>query len=89
MAYFSNSSDGAILDAQCDECLYGKADNIGCPIALAQMLFNYDQNGNDDLEKCLNMLVDKHGTCQMKPLIDKYYNENSHEQVGERPEYKA
>jgi len=73
MAYFSNSSDGFVLDEQCSDCIHEDPE-AGCPVALAHFLLNYDQVGNTDLTKCLNMLVDdKRGECKMKPLIEKYY----------------
>ena len=72
MAYFSNSTDGAILDGQCDECIHEDPE-AGCPVALVQMLFNYDQCGIGKLESCLNMLVNVDGICLMKPVIEKYY----------------
>ena len=81
MAYFSNGSEGMILDEQCIECIHEDPD-AGCPIALAQMLFNYDQVNNADLRKCLNMLVDDNrGECQMKPLIEQYYKKRPMERV--------
>ena len=65
MAYFSNSSDGGVLDAQCGECLpYDQ-----CPVAFVQMMYNYDQIGNDQLKECLTALVDENGACQMKQFV--------------------
>lgn len=69
MAYFSNSSDGEFLDIQCADCIHEDPD-AGCPIALVQMMFNYDQIGNNKLRDALNMLVSKDGICKMKPFID-------------------
>lgn len=89
MAYFPNGTAGMVLAYQCGECLHGMADGIGCPIALVQFTYNYTQIGNAKLRECLEYLIDKKGDCQMKPLIDKYYNENAFDQVGERPEYKG
>ncbi|MDA8138001.1 MAG: hypothetical protein M0036_05035 [Desulfobacteraceae bacterium] len=71
MAYFSNSTEGAILDEQCDECLHADPDEA-CPLAFAQMNFNYAQCGNELAEKILNSLVNKDGKCLMKVAIDKY-----------------
>jgi len=68
MAYFANSTEGAILDAQCDQCLHTNPD-IGCPIALVQMTFNYSQCDNEELKEAMNMLIDKDGRCNMRPLI--------------------
>ena len=63
MAYFSNSTEGAIFDEQCSRCVFGERD---CPIALVQMLFNYDQVGNKTAEEIMNNLVDERGVCQMR-----------------------
>ena len=73
MAYFSNGTEGMILDDQCSECLHADPD-VGCPISLLQMNFNYEQNktGNEKLEEAMNYLINKDGVCQMKPLIDKH-----------------
>lgn len=70
MAYFSNSSEGDILDIQCDQCIHEDPE-AGCPIAFVQQIFNYDQIGNENLQKAITMLIDEKGICQMKPLIDK------------------
>lgn len=70
MAYFSNGSEGAILDNQCAECPLGEKP---CPIALAQQLFNYkqiDKNGERNVaSEVLDTLINEHGICQMKPLF--------------------
>ena len=90
MAYFSNSSDGDILDMQCDECIHEDSE-AGCPIALVQMSFNYDQlnNGNKDLKRAMDMLIKSTGICQMKRLIDKYYTKNPLTgATPETPKYK-
>ena len=73
MAYFSNGTEGMILDDQCSECLHADPD-AGCPISLLQMNFNYEQNkaGNKKLREAMNYLINDDGVCQMKPLIDKY-----------------
>ena len=71
MAYFSNGTEGMVFDEQCLDCLHIDPD-IGCPIALVQLNFNYDQVGNKKLEEAMDCLIDKDGKCQMKPLIDKY-----------------
>lgn len=70
MAYFSNGSEGEILDSQCAECLHADPD-VGCPIFLIQMNFNYDQlsKGQEKLKEAMEILIDKNGICQMKPLI--------------------
>lgn len=72
MAFFSNSSDGGILDRQCGECIHQDPD-AGCPVARVQTEFNYDQIDNDKLVRVLEILINKKGVCQLKPLIEKYY----------------
>ena len=74
MAYFANSTEGFVLDNQCGECML--PDDAPCPILLAQTHWNYDQCNNPQLEKCLNMLVDKDGICQMKRVLDKMKGEH-------------
>lgn len=66
MAYFANSTESTALDQQCSECRITEA----CPVLLAQSLFNYRQAGNQDLERCLNLLIDTDGFCFMKKAID-------------------
>lgn len=41
MAYFSNDSEGEHLENQCDDCIHGQADDVGCPIAYAQTSYYY------------------------------------------------
>lgn len=64
MAYFSNGSEGTVFDDQCAKCKFGQAP---CPIALVQVLYNYDQH--DDKSgtaiKILSALVKDDGTCTM------------------------
>jgi len=71
MAYFPNGTAGMILDEQCDECLHGNPESA-CPLAFAQMNFNYEQCGNALAEKILNSLVNKDGKCLMKPATEKH-----------------
>ena len=85
MTFFSNATYGDFLDAQCDDCIHGLDADVCCPIALVQMYFNYGQS--EKIERCLNMLVDKNGYCQMKPLIDKYYKKLPEQEP--EPEYAA
>ena len=68
MAYFSNSSDGAIFDEQCSKCKYGED---SCPIAAAQFLYNYDACGNKVATNILNTIVDEKGICQMRDTFKK------------------
>lgn len=71
MAYFSNGTEGMVLDEQCSECLHADPD-VGCPIFLVQQNFNYDQVGNQKLTEAMSCLISDGGLCRMKPLIEKY-----------------
>ncbi len=62
MAYFSNSSEGACFDEQCMRCKYG---DMPCPIAGAQMHFNYDACNVSVARKILDYLVTDEGVCAM------------------------
>ena len=68
MAYFSNGTEGDILDRQCAECL----PHDPCPIAKVQVRFNYTQckKGQEELRRCMNMLVDEEGQCLMKQYVE-------------------
>lgn len=66
IAYFSNSTDGDVLDQQCASCPLG--DEM-CPILAVQLAHNYDQIGNDKLKAAMNLLVNEKGVCQLKPLL--------------------
>ena len=72
MAYFSNSSEGFVLDEQCCECHI--PDDVPCPVLLVQTMYNYDQmkEGNEKLREAINQLIDEKGNCQMKLLLDKH-----------------
>jgi len=69
VAYFPNGTSGYILEIQCDEC----ALFMGCPVYATQNEFNYKQveDGQEELQKCINMLIGEDGTCKLKPLVDK------------------
>jgi len=62
MAYFSNSSDGDVLDGQCSKCKYGKEP---CPVYFAQVNYNYDQNKDTSgtASEILNVIVDNKKGC--------------------------
>ena len=62
MAYFSNSTEGAVFDEQCLICKYGKG---YCPIAGIQMEHNYSACNNKEASKILDALVSNDGTCAM------------------------
>ncbi|WP_299084951.1 hypothetical protein [uncultured Paraglaciecola sp.] len=73
MAYFSNSSEGGVLDQQCMDCPI--ADDAPCPILLVQATYNYRQldDGNEKLREAMNCLIDDKGNCQMKPILDEQF----------------
>jgi Fe-S-cluster-containing hydrogenase component 2 len=62
MAYFSNGTEGIVLDDQCSRCKLG---DKACPIYGVQMSYNYDAVNNDVATNILNELVDDDGNCQM------------------------
>ena len=68
MAYFSNGSEGTIFDAQCSMCKYGQEP---CPIALAQLTYNYDACNNEVATNILNTIVSEKGICQMRDTFKK------------------
>ena len=68
MAYFSNSTEGSILDQQCEKCKYGESE---CPIALAQLSYNYEAVNNHVATSILNTIVDEDGICQMRETFKK------------------
>ncbi len=72
MAYFANSTEGAVLDEQCGNCRIG-AENY-CPVAFVQGHYNYIQlkKGNETVSGLLSMLVDEKGNCAMKRAIDDF-----------------
>ena len=74
MAYFSNGTEGEILDEQCAEC--SVADDAPCPVLWVQTTYNYSQIDKDGeptlLSEAINCLVDEKGQCKMKVIIDKH-----------------
>ena len=66
MAYFSNGSEGMILEEQCARCPLGEKP---CPITLVQLLYNYKQVGIPTLRDAMNHLINEQGQCQMLPLL--------------------
>ena len=79
MAYFSNSSEGSVLDEQCIECFLSH--EIPCPVAWVQMNWNYKQIGNDMAREILNELVTEDGDCKMKTTLDEQINPGLVERV--------
>jgi len=62
MAYFPNGTEGAVFDEQCSKCKYG---DKPCPIAFAQMEYNYEACNNKTAKSILDLLVKDNGTCSM------------------------
>lgn len=62
MVYFSNGTEGGLLDEQCQNCLLGQE---ACPIYLVQTIYNYDQCTNLKLKNAMNLLINEKGECQM------------------------
>ena len=75
MAYFSNGSEGALLDAECADCALGQEP---CPIASVQVGYNYQACNNKVATKILDALIKqekgRYLGCQMKPFIDELAN---------------
>ena len=66
MVYFPNGVAGEVLENQCDKCIFG---NDSCPIYCNQLVFNYDQVGNELATKIMNSFVNEKGQCLMYNLI--------------------
>lgn len=66
MAYFANGSEGAAFEIQCQKCVFGEK---ACPIALAQMVYNYDACNNEVAREILDTLVTNDGTCNMYKIF--------------------
>ena len=68
MAFFSNSSDGDVLQRQCDVCQLGELD---CPVLAIQMLHNYNQLDKNEtrLREVMNLLVNEKGICKVHLLL--------------------
>lgn len=66
MAYFSNGSEGMALEAQCAECPLGDGP---CPVYGAQMVFNYEQVGNDLAERIMDNYIGSDSQCRLRPLV--------------------
>ena len=82
MAYFSNSSDGSVFDAQCSECKYGQSP---CPIAFVQLTWNYEACNNNVATNILNNLVNNDGTCEMyKAFKHDFFIDKNQMEIGEK-----
>ena len=73
MAYFANSTEGMQLEEECASCPLGQK---GCPIYIAQALYNYEACNNKLARAILNSLVEQgeddpwpYLGCRMKPLL--------------------
>ena len=62
MAYFPNASAGEVFDRQCMRCKYGEK---ACPIALVQMVYNYEACNSEPARQVLDHLVSDKGECAM------------------------
>ena len=62
MAYFPNGSAGMCFDDQCYKCIMYER---SCPIAWAQMEYNYEACNNETARKILGSLVADNGNCSM------------------------
>jgi hypothetical protein len=74
MAYFSNGSEGEVLDEQCADCPIGRHPDAPCPVLLVQSLYNYDQceEGQEKLREVLNLLINEKGICHMREVLLKF-----------------
>lgn len=75
MAYFSNGTEGMCFDAQCQKCKYG---DEPCPIAFAQMEWNYKAANNEVAREILDYLVKNDGTCEMFTVFKKDLHTDAH-----------
>lgn len=64
MAYFSNSSEGEMLDEQCANCPLGEK---ACPVYAVQGIFNYKKEAWEFLDV---LIPNSTKICGMKVLID-------------------
>jgi len=74
MAYFSNGTEGSILDEQCAVCPVGRDPDAPCPVLWVQTNWNYKQivegKREGPVAEILTSLVDDNGKCQMKKAIE-------------------
>jgi hypothetical protein len=79
MAYFSNGTEGMVLDHQCSLCKYG---DEPCPIYLVQSLYNYDACNNEVARKILDELIENNGTCAMFKAFKKDFSRKAEEKAA-------
>ena len=91
MAYFPNGSSGEVLDAQCANCPLGAGWNDPsqqqlfederpmrpCPVALVQLMYNYDQIGVEKLRNAMTILINDSGICQVRQQLAEIRKEQS------------
>ncbi len=81
MAYFSNGSEGMVFDEQCAICKYGEDP---CPIAFAQMNWNYEAGNNKTARAILDYLVKNNGECAMFNEFKKDFKTDARQmQIGD------
>ncbi len=63
MGYFSNGAEGMDYEEQyCRRCIhFGPEEGPGCPVWMAHLLFNYDQNKDEKLASLLDVLIPRDG----------------------------
>jgi len=82
MAYFSNGSEGSLLDEQCAKCILG---DDCCPIFYVQITYNYEACNNKVASEILNYLIKDDGTCTMyTDFKDKFELSNEKEIACDR-----
>ena len=72
MAYFPNGSSGECFDRQCQRCRYGQQP---CPIAFAQVNWNYKACNNKVATEILDSLVSNDGKCSMFALDPDWFED--------------
>lgn len=76
MAYFPNGSCGEVFEAQCGRCRYG---DQPCPIAMVQVMYNYEAVNNEVATNILDDLVKQDGTCAMFQLDPDWFERRQSE----------
>lgn len=63
MAYFSNGTEGMVFeDVYCCRCVhYREPDDGGCPVWILHLLWNYEQNKDEDKRLALDLLITGNG----------------------------
>ena len=79
MAYFPNGSAGECFDEQCARCRFGMSP---CPIAMVQMMHNYDACNVPVARAILDELVSDDGTCSMFAMAPDVFRSDESKQIG-------